>query len=176
MGGLKGASDLWQTWRPNYELEITRSAPVKLTYYPKQKELIFALGLNLNNKGTTSDAIERIGADLRLTTDSSRHCAFGDLDITFNDGSNQIPKNSILQKETSKSVTCEMSTYMTDELRAMFHLHETRRELVITLFGHGQRSYPVRFFFDFGEDVATTLFESSKKEPVTLTFLGSDVQ
>jgi hypothetical protein len=70
MGGLKGASDLWQTWHPNYHLEIEPSAPVALTYDPRQKDLTFAFGLILNNKGTTSDAIERSVADLRLTTDS----------------------------------------------------------------------------------------------------------
>jgi hypothetical protein len=101
---------------------------------------------------------------------------FGDLDITFKDGTNQIPKNLPIQRDASKSVTCEIGAYMTDELREMFQQHETRRELVITLFGHGRMSYPVRFSFDFGEDVPTTLFDSSKKEPVSLTFVGSDLQ
>src|SRR5947209_773778 len=83
MGGLKGAWDLWQTWHPNYDLEIVRSAPVTLTYDPKQKDLISAFGLILNNRGTTSDFIERTNADLHLTSDNSPHFAFGDLDITF---------------------------------------------------------------------------------------------
>lgn len=174
MGGLKSAWDLWQTWHPNYDLEIVRSAPITLTYDPKQKDLIFAFGLILNNRGTTSDFIERTNADLHLTNSNPQHFAFGDLDITFKDGSNRIPKQLPIQKENSRPLTCEISAHMTDELRAMFQLHETRRELVVTLFAHGQRSYPVRFAFDFGEDIGTTLFTSSKKEPVTLTFVGSD--
>jgi hypothetical protein len=59
MGGLKGASDLWQTWYPKYDLEILRSAPVTITYDSRQNDLVFALGLIVNNRGTTSDAIEK---------------------------------------------------------------------------------------------------------------------
>jgi hypothetical protein len=176
MGGLKGAADLWQTWHPSYDLEIERSAPVTLTYDARQKDLILAVGLILTNRGTTSDAIERSTADLRLATDSSQHCAFGNLNITFKEGANQIPRNLPIQKDGSRSVTCEISAHMSHELRGMFQLHETRRELVITLFGHGQKPYPVRFAFDFGEGVAKTLFDPSKKEPQPLTFLGSDLQ
>ena len=175
VGGLKGGWDLWQTWHPSYDLEIVRSAPVTLTYDPKQKDLIFAFGLILNNRGTTSDFIERTDADLHLTSGNSPHFAFGDLEITFRDGSNRIPKRLPIQKEASRSVTCEISAHLTDELQAMFQLHETHRELVVTLFAHGQRSYPVKFAFDFGEDIGTTLFNSSKKEPVALNFLGSDL-
>jgi hypothetical protein len=90
-------------------------------------------------------------ADLHLTNSNSQHFAFGDLNIAFRDGSNRIPKQLPIQKEAARPVTCEISAHMTDELRAMFQLHETRRELVVTLFAHGQRSYPVRFAFDFGE-------------------------
>lgn len=176
MGGLKGALDIWQTFRPNYDLEIKRSSPVRITYDPKQNDLIFTVGLIVNNRGTTSDAIERSDADLRLITDPSRHCTFSNREISFKDRNNQIPKNLPIQKEAFKSVTCEISAQMTDDLHEMFQQHETRRELLITLIGQGEVSYQVRYFFDLGEDVAPTLFDSSKKEPVTLTFIGSDLQ
>jgi len=176
LGGTKAGVDLWQAWHPRFELEVERSAPVILTYDPRQKGLTLTCGLVITNRGTASDGIERANSDLRSTTDPSRHYVFGDLSIIFKDGPNQIPKNLPIQKDSGKATTCEFSAYMTDKLRELFQLHDTRRELIVTLVGHGQKSYSVKFTFDFGADIGPTLFNPSNKEPVILNFRGSDMQ
>jgi nucleoside phosphorylase/predicted acylesterase/phospholipase RssA len=171
---VKAGIDIWQAWYPRFNLEVEKSAPVSLTYDPRQKGLTLTCGLVLTNRGTASDGIERANSDLRSTTDTSRHYVFGDPYIIFKDGPNQIPKNLPIQKDSGKAITCELNAHLTEKLRELFGLHDTRRELIINLFGHGQKEYSTKFVFDFGQDIGPTLFDPSKKEPVTLTFLGSD--
>jgi hypothetical protein len=65
------------------KLIVERSAPVALTYDPKQKTLAISFGLILQNKGNDSEAIERCGAYLGVPGDPTRRVDFGDPAIIF---------------------------------------------------------------------------------------------
>jgi hypothetical protein len=182
IGGIisipKGLIDGWQaieqTFYAKPKLIIERSAPLSLTYDPKQKILTLSFGLILQNKGDDSEAIERCSGYLGVPGDATRRAAFDDTDIIFKDGGNQIPKNLPIQKGGEyRPITCEITSYFTDQLRAMFSQHETERELVLSLSGQNQRSYSVRFGFDFGDGIASTLFDPTLQAPKTLRILDS---
>jgi hypothetical protein len=112
MGGLKGASDLWEARFPHYDLEITRSAPLTLTYDPRQKVLTCSVGLIFNNRGSRSDEVELCSGDLRSTTDRSRHYAFSDLYVVFKDSNNEVPKNlptGVVVEKTNGTIAVDVT-------------------------------------------------------------------
>lgn len=181
IGGIisipKGAMEAYETFFAKPKLIIERSAPLTLTSDPKQKTLTLSFGLILQNKGNDSEAIERCSAYLGVPGDASRREDFSDPDIIFKSDGNQIPKNLPIQKGGDyRPITCEITSQITEPLRAIFNQHETQRQLIFALYGQANRSYSISFDFDFGSDIASTLLDPSLRDSKSLTFIGSNLQ
>jgi hypothetical protein len=178
VGGLisipKTAIEVWDAYFSEPQLEIFRSAPVVLTYEPQQKVILFTVGVSLHNKGKKSERIQNINAFFGVADDLERRAGFNETNIVLKSGPNQIPRYLSLKPDSLESITCEITAHFS-EISGLFQQHETRRVLELVIAGDEGRTYSVKFSFDIGKDVASTLFDTNIKSARTIQFIGSDL-
>jgi hypothetical protein len=171
IGGLisipKGLVEAYQTIFKKPKLVIERSAPVSIMYDPRRKIITFSCGLILENKGNDSEAIEKCAAYFGVPGDIPGRAVFDDSEVTFKDSGNTLAKVVVIPKDGGivRIQTCEITSEVTKEVLTLFNQHETKRELVIQLFGRADKLYTSDpFHFDFGPDVVAKLSDPKLQE------------
>ncbi len=160
--------------RPHVTAAI--SVPLSARYEPGNRELTFAFGLVLQNDGTASEVIKDARARVAAVTDESPVFQFNKTNFRWREGTAEIPIVQPIGKDMWKSFTCEITSPLTDSLKAALMYADTRRDLEVVLTGSRNDTYTVNFHFDFTAATADYLFDQKSASAKTLEFIGSDLQ
>jgi hypothetical protein len=175
VGGLLGAVHvailIWQIATASPEVTASPTTPLRVSYDRKRTVVTFAFEALLHNEGAKAEILRDVAAEFTAGKgDRVAKYHFNVTQIRLKDGDAPVPLNLPIAKETHRVFTCEISTYMTDQLKAVLQHEQSARTLEVTFKGR-KTSYPITFAFDMSKDLSADLLRGNTSP---YHFIGSN--
>jgi hypothetical protein len=143
--------------RPHTSLYV--SPPLIMSYDPQQKAISFTLSVSVANNGTRNDVIRAARARLETTSSPASQIHFASSDFNINSGGAPVAFPFNVGKESSKELTCSVSSSLGGI--SMDALHQSgERHLIIELVGEKNRTYTQKFCFHLTQGVIDGVFKA----------------
>lgn len=175
LGLLKDGREVWRDWNSKPDVRVSSTTPLAMKYEPGNRTVTFSFGLVLHNEGNKAEMIRDATAQIAFAHDANRHFDFSRADVSMKEGGAGVPINLPIGKDVTRSVVCEVSTLLTDDLRNLLQQPDTRRIFVLTLTGMNE-VHSVRFRFDLGTAVLAYVLDPKATTAREVQLVGSDLQ
>ncbi len=167
----KGALDLYERLHSRPNTQITPESALLLSYEPKTRQISVSSDFTISNTGERLDTIKNMGATLQRSGYASPPLlSFGDNDFAVFENSTKITNRFPVNKDATRSLTCQLVQYISDDNKAALLQPKSRWELTLEFTGEYQHKYPVKYCFDISPNLATEFATATEK--VTKKFLS----